>query len=515
MGLGPMVQGVAMQLLKWSVIAIALITLFAFLGMVPLFDVDEGAFSEATREMFHRRDFLTPWLNDQLRFDKPVLIYWFQGISSVMFGFNAFAMRLPSAIASILWCLLIYRFSKRYVEPAVGLIAVLVLVSALQMQLVTRAAIADALLNLFLTLSMFSFFGYDQDKHPKHLLWAYTAAGLGMLTKGPVAVVIPLAVMTTYLLIQRRLDTLVNTVFFFRGWLIFALINLPWYLTMFWLHGMTFVNGFFIKHNIQRFQTPFEGHSGSLWYYLPVLLVGLMPFTPLLLKAVFKVIKTPPKSDLNRFLWIWALFVLLFFSFSGTKLPHYVVYGYTPLLVLMAKEHKHLHQGWYIGPVSAFFLILALLPLAVSAVLPLIGDDFATEVITSAKPLFGLSFMSLLLALAVFLIFLWQQNRDVVLISTAAAMVIAMQVAILPPVAKVMQSPIKDTALYCREKQIRPILWNVRTPSFLFYYQDTLEARYPQPGDYVFTKQRYLSRLADAELLKQAHGYVLARIKSI
>lgn len=501
--------------LKSTVLIITLVTLFAFLGIVPLFDVDEGAFSEATREMMRRRDFITPWLNGHLRFDKPILIYWFQSLSAFFFGLNAYAMRLPSALASAGWAAMIYRFGLKYHTSETGLLAVLMLVSTVQLQLITRAAIADALLNFFLAASLFSFFEYDQQGKRKYLLISYAAMGGGVLTKGPVAAFIPLAVISIYLFLRRRWKIWLRVCFYVRGWGLFLLINLPWYLTVLKLHGMAYVDGFFLKHNINRFHSPMEGHSGALHYYLPVLLVGLMPFTPLLIKAGTTDIRNRFKGDVTLFSWIWVLFVLFFFSVSGTKLHHYVIYGYTPLLLLMARRYKALNPAWYLVATAAFFILLGLVPAAVPWVIPHIRDPFAVEVITGALSVFGPAFTTGMLGFALVLLYFlrFKGNPQAAMIVTAVAMVAAFQIMILPRVAHVMQEPVKEAAMFCRTHQIKPVLWQVQTPSFLFYYQGTLETRRPESGEVVFTKTRHLNKLTpEINVLKQACGYTLGRL---
>ena len=86
--------------------------LLPFLGNAPLFDFDEGAFAEATREMLQKGDFFSTWLNGNPRFDKPILIYWLQAVSVTIFGFNEWAFRFPSALASIFWCFIVFQFSQ-------------------------------------------------------------------------------------------------------------------------------------------------------------------------------------------------------------------------------------------------------------------------------------------------------------------------------------------------------------------------------------------------------------------
>ena len=108
---------------KIALIFVVLVSFFLPLGMVPLFNLDEGAFSEATREMLLNHNFITTYLNGDLRFDKPILIYWFQAISVSIFGLNEFALRLPSAIAGALWVYSIWWFTKKYFDEKVAFLA--------------------------------------------------------------------------------------------------------------------------------------------------------------------------------------------------------------------------------------------------------------------------------------------------------------------------------------------------------------------------------------------------------
>jgi 4-amino-4-deoxy-L-arabinose transferase-like glycosyltransferase len=129
-----------------SVLAAFFYNIHAF----PLFDLDEGAFSQATREMFLRGDFLTTFLNGQPRYDKPILIYWLQALSVSTFGINEFAFRLPSAIAASLWSLLTVAFTQRISTPGKGYIAGVLMAGAAGVGIIGKAATADALLNLCL-----------------------------------------------------------------------------------------------------------------------------------------------------------------------------------------------------------------------------------------------------------------------------------------------------------------------------------------------------------------------------
>ena len=120
-----------------------------------------------------------------------------------------------------------------------------------------------------------------------------------------------------------------------RALLLLLAIALPWYVAILLKEGRGFVEGFFLKHNVSRFSGPISGHGGSLLYYFPVVLLLSLPFTALLVPVAQR-IRDVWRDDLQTYLLLWFAFVFVFFSLSGTKLPHYLLYGYTGLVLLMA-----------------------------------------------------------------------------------------------------------------------------------------------------------------------------------
>ena len=190
---------------RWILVGFVILAFFLPLGIVPLFDLDEGAFSEATREMLLNHNYITTYLNGDLRFDKPILIYWLQAISVSIFGLNEFALRLPSAIAGAFWAGSIYWFSKRYFDEKIAFLATIFMVGSLQIGIIAKAAIADSLLNMFIAFSMFSIWLYLDTKNKKYLYLAFAFIGFGTLTKGPVAIMIPMVVTFIYLAVKKDL----------------------------------------------------------------------------------------------------------------------------------------------------------------------------------------------------------------------------------------------------------------------------------------------------------------------
>ncbi|WP_139042112.1 ArnT family glycosyltransferase, partial [endosymbiont of Riftia pachyptila] len=206
----------ARLLLLW--LLTLLVGFFLNLHAVPLFDLDEGAFSEATREMFERGDFLSTYLNGVPRYDKPILIYWLQAASVSLFGLNEFAFRLPSALAASLWSLALVLFGRRYFGQGAGLAAGILLAGSIGVTLIGKAATADALLNLCLTLSMLNLYRFFESEQHRYLRLAALAAGLGFLAKGPVSLLIPGAVALLFSLSSGRLRQLGAMLIDWRAW---------------------------------------------------------------------------------------------------------------------------------------------------------------------------------------------------------------------------------------------------------------------------------------------------------
>jgi 4-amino-4-deoxy-L-arabinose transferase-like glycosyltransferase len=260
---------------------LVLLSFFAALGSAPLFDVDEGAFSEATREMMISKNYLTTYLNGAPRFDKPILIYWLQLSAVKLFGLNEFAFRLPSALAGTVWASAIFLFVRKESDNRQAFLAAAMMVLSLQVIVIAKAAIADGLLNCLLAVTMFALLHHYKTGSKQALHLAFAAAGLGMLTKGPIAIIIPFAVTLLFSLQERAFKKWLQMILNPLGIIIFLIIALPWYLLEYRDQGMAFIDGFFFKHNISRFNSSLEGHSGSLFYYLPVIIIGMLPFTGL------------------------------------------------------------------------------------------------------------------------------------------------------------------------------------------------------------------------------------------
>jgi len=225
--------------------ALAVITSFFWLlGAAPLFDVDEGAFSQATLEMFERGDFLTTYLNGEPRYDKPILVYWLQALAVAALGPTEWAFRLPSALCATGWAWLTYLFTRRHYGVDRALFAALLLATSLGVYIIGRAATADALLNLLLAAAMFAAWLHLSSAERKWLYATHAAIGLGVLAKGPIAILIPLVVTFIFCWLRRDVRTWLRAVFDWRALLLLIAIAAPWYLVILLKEGRGFIDGF-------------------------------------------------------------------------------------------------------------------------------------------------------------------------------------------------------------------------------------------------------------------------------
>lgn len=499
----------------WLLLLLALISFYLPLSLAPLFDLDEGAFSEATREMLTGKDYITTYLNGDLRFDKPILIYWLQLLSVKLFGLHEFALRLPSAIAGTLWVAVTYLFSRRFLGRDVAFYAALFMLSALQINLIAKAAIADGLLNLFIAVTMFGIYLYYTTEKRRYLYAAFLFMALGFLTKGPVAILIPFVVSLLFFSLRGRFRLWLKTAFDPIGLLLFAVVALPWYLLEYQAQGMAFIDGFFLKHNLHRFDTSMERHSGGWYYYLIVILIGLLPFTYPVLKA-FRSPKKLIAHDLTRYLLLWFGFVFLFFSLSGTKLPHYIIYGYTPLFLFGAMAmHAGISKAWLIWPVVLFLAILLFFPEIALYAKPHIRDHLAQLLIDHVYEAFGKNYRTILIIsiVAILSTLSSEFGKKATLIMIAFAFSLAINYALLPAYGKLMQEPVKKAALLAKEKHYAVHMYKVNMPSFNLYYEGLVSREKPEAGDVVFTKVTSLKDFKDYDTLYKKNAFALIRIK--
>jgi 4-amino-4-deoxy-L-arabinose transferase-like glycosyltransferase len=501
---------------KISTLILLFFSFFAPLGAVALFNLDEGAFGEATREMVASGNYLTTYLNGELRFDKPILIYWFQSLSVQIFGLSEFALRLPSAIFASFWGLAIFYFTRKHFDEQKALLAIIFFISSLQISIIAKAAIADGLLNFFIALSMFFIYEFINSRDKKWLYLTFGAIALGVLTKGPVAVMVPFVVSALFLFYKKEPMFWLKSIFNPIGILIFFVIAAPWYVLEYLDQGQKFIDGFFFKHNVSRFSSSMEGHSGSIFYFIPVLILGLAPFTGYFLN-IFTKIREIFKSDLEIFLFIWFAFVFLFFSFSGTKLPHYVIYGYTPLFILASLYAHQLKNRFLIILPSVFFLtILLILPTALDFFVANIKDEYTISLLSTIFEHFNMWYQLKILFAIGLILFFWYLNllaNFQKILFVALIFISTINFVFMPALSQIEQQPIKEAGLKAKSQALRVTMHKLNYPTFNVYFENTVKKENPQVGELIVTKTIHLKDFNSYEIIFQKSGISLIKLK--
>jgi len=310
---------------------VGLVLFFYQLGAAYLMDPDEGRYAEIAREMLALRDWLIPHLNLLPYLEKPPLVYWLTAASFKVLGFTAFAARLPVALSALAGLFLAYALGRILWGQLVGVLGALVLATSIGYVALGRILTLDMTFALFLNLAIGLGYLALSRERPQLWPWTYLALALAVLTKGPVALVLAGLIWIIWVVVCRRpWRPLINL----KGCLLLALLTLPWFIAVQWRYP-EFFRFFILEHHLLRFLTP-AIHPEPLYYYLPVLLGLLLPWT-WLLPWVLASGSCWRDSD-DRFLLIWAAVIVVFFSLSRGKLAPYILPALLPLALLVGRS---------------------------------------------------------------------------------------------------------------------------------------------------------------------------------
>jgi 4-amino-4-deoxy-L-arabinose transferase-like glycosyltransferase len=304
-----------------------------------LFEPDEGRYAEIPREMLMRGEWVVPYLHGEPYLDKPPLLYWLVMGAYRLLGVHDWAARLIPALAVHAGVLLTYLLGRRTVGERAAFWSALALALAPGFLSMGRLLIMDGILATLVLLALLAAFEAVRAERLRWGWWtiAALACGLGVLTKGPVALVLVLPP----LWLQRKL-TSKGIRPGLAGWAGFAAlvlaVILPWYVAV-CARTPDFARHFLWEHNVVRFLMPFD-HQRPIWFYGPVLLVGLLPASLLLIPFGRFLLSQHPESTRarSRELGFWLLaggWCLLFFSLSGCKLPTYILPAFPPLCLAL------------------------------------------------------------------------------------------------------------------------------------------------------------------------------------
>ena len=363
--------------------------LLGTLGVRALYKADESRYAEIPHEMAASGDWVTPRLNGIKYFEKPPLHYWAGAAAITLFGQHEWAARLWSAVAGVLCIAVAWYAGRRLFGANAGVFAAVVLGSCLMYVVVGHLNTLDMGLTLFLFAALCALLLAQRDGASArensvwmHVAWAAMAGAV--LTKGLVGLVIPGATLVIYTLVQRdwRLWQRLHAL---TGVPLFLAITAPWFVIVS-MRNPEFAWFFFVHEHFLRYTTTIHQRVEPWYYFLPLLIVGWLPWTAVVADALWHAWKPEPgaKFQTRRLLLIWCGFVLLFFSASGSKLPSYIL----PLFPAGA-----LLTGWQLASVSGRKLAWQIAPMTLLGLggllaLPLIrtSGDTPVELIQAFKP---------------------------------------------------------------------------------------------------------------------------------
>lgn len=312
-----------------------LFILFHNLGGAALFEPDEGRNSEIAREILLLNDWVTPHDNFVPALDKPVFFYWWIAFCYKVIGISEWSARLPSALAALGSVILIYLFVRRFIGSREAAWSAVILSTNIESFALARIVIFDAALTFFMTLSLCSFYWATHagniSRRRIFFILMYASMGVGTLLKGPIGTILPAMVIFFYLLIAWKWAVL-RSMNFVLGAVIFFAIVAPWYI---WVEVRNpgYLHYFLWEENFVRFLTPHFQRPGPWYYFLFVLMIGFLPWTPLIPVVMKDLWKRLPEEN-AVFLAVWSALPFLFFSLSSSKLPHYILPMYPPLCIL-------------------------------------------------------------------------------------------------------------------------------------------------------------------------------------
>ncbi|VTU22368.1 Undecaprenyl phosphate-alpha-4-amino-4-deoxy-L-arabinose arabinosyl transferase [Variovorax sp. SRS16] len=330
---------------RWLLVWLGLLALvwFASLGTRSLVHPDEGRYASLALEMARGGDWVTPRLNGLLYFEKPALQYWIGALSFLTFGVNEFAARLWPGIAGFLTVLAVGFTAGRLWGREAGIRALAIAASTTWIVVNSHYLTLDAGLTLFLTLALCAVLladhaGADARTRRRWIWLAWAAMAGAVLSKGLVGIVIPGAVLV-FVSLWRRDFSLWRRMHWLSGLLIFFVLTAPWFVLVS-LRNPGFAQFFFIHEHFTRYLTEEHQREGAWWYYLPLLLAGMLPWTgalPWLLQDGRSAADRSARRVTPRHvLIVWSVFVLAFFSASGSKLPSYILPMFPALALLLA-----------------------------------------------------------------------------------------------------------------------------------------------------------------------------------
>jgi len=482
----------------WLVFAVALIW-FANLEYRTLIKPDEGRYAEIPREMVASGDWVTPRLNELKYFEKPPLQYWATATAYTLFGEHQWTSRLWAGLTGFAGILLVWFAGLRLFGREAAGYAALLLSSSLLYVLMAHINTLDMGVTFFLTLGIAGLLlaqaQADTAKRRNWMLVAWAGMALAVLSKGLMGIILPGAALFIYCLVQRDFGVL-KRMHWLPGLAVFFAITAPWFVLVMQANP-EFFERFFIYEHFQRFTTTVHGRYHPWHYFIPILLAGALPWTVLMFDAAFRCVidgrrgrnsSLPDKMfNTQRFLLIWAVFIYIFFSISGSKLPSYLLPMFPVLALLMGKRIAEMRARvlfWQVTP--AILVALALLGLALN-VGQLADTPGQIELYPHYGPWLVVAALVSLAGLSTGMLLLWREKKPVAVAVLALSALLSAQIAL---------SGYETVARERSAKHIAEAIRGEVKPDIPFYSVLTYEQTLPFYLKRTFTLVQYQDEMA-------------------
>jgi len=434
-----------------------LIFLFTFqLDNRPFATPDEGRYVEIPREMVASGNYLTPRLNGVKYFEKPPLFYWLQAGAIKAFGLEEGPMRLWVVFFGLMGCLATYAFAKAHFGRPVALLSSFILGTSVLYFCLGRLIILDMPVSVLVTLILYSFYqGFQAEAGPSRRFWFYcfsSCCALGVLTKGIMALAIPGPVIVLWLTLTGQWGK-VLPLYLPTSLILFSLIAVPWHVLVS-LQNPEFAYKYFIVEHFLRYTTDVHLRYQPIWFFIPILIVGFLPWTAFLPKAI-RAAWTERSNPLNSYLLLWAGWVFVFFSISNSKLIPYILPLFPPMAILVGKYLTEVRKGFHGYSLFSIFLCAA------GFVIVSFFPELLAEKQNLLKYVYGL--MGLFFTSACFIYFI--PKHKIASVSVTAVAVLLTLIHAAPFMQRPSVKPLTEIIQAHRQPGDRIV-------SFMSYYQD-------------------------------------------
>ncbi|MDO4178341.1 MAG: glycosyltransferase family 39 protein [Phascolarctobacterium sp.] len=476
----------------WLFLLIAAITLlFVGNGSLLITDNVESNYALTAKEMVLSGDWLSPQIYGKYWYDKPIFFYWLTALGFKLFGFTEFGARFfPSLFGLASLGLISWGASKIYGKKA-AFYSAFMLLTSVEFFLISKSIITDSALFFFFSGTLLFFYLGYQLNRTKYWYLMYMFAGLATLTKGPIGFLLPGLIITLFLIWQKDFQVLTRCKLF-SGVLLFLIVCMPWYLAMYAIHGMDFINGFLGTHNFLRATVSEHPKDDVIYYYTLVNILAIFPWTALIPMALYKQYKVDgfKIQPTDKFLIIWALTIFFFFQNMATK---YITYTY-PLLFptflylghYVAEKENVMDSKFCKAFVCTFFSILLIAAIYVDVKDIVVSSTLFLVPVSLIVGAFGYKYLSR-----------HNLSQAVRLGSMAFIFYLALIISIAIPLAEKRSA--KDVGLYLKQQKITDLaVYGKYSTSAVFY------------GD--FTMQKVIKESDVEEYLPQQYSWTAKNV---